>query len=1221
MSLTAAQQEAIVARGNVLVVAGAGTGKTRTLVERCLHCLIEEKPPTSLDQILMVTFTEAAAAEMRQRIRLRLEEELRKEPGNSRWQEQLALFESAHIGTLHSFCLKIVRQHFYELELDPQLSVLADEEARLLAEETLDGLLRRHYEGRTKIAGAVQDLIQTQGRGRDKTVRALVMRLHRYAQTLPSPASWTREQLALFGRAQPASWRQWLRAALGEWRQQWLPALEALAGNDPAAACATALKGLDPEREDAAGVLEAIRRAPSDCPRGQKTAWLKPLKRLFEEAEFFHSLTRKTGSADPLVEDWTWVRGQMATLIRLAAEFTESFTEAKRELGVVDFQDLEQYTLRLLWDPAAGLPTGTALHWRERLRFVFVDEYQDINTAQDKIIEALSRTDAGSNRFLVGDVKQSIYRFRLANPRIFQKYADTWDGVGGRVVPLVENFRSCEGILNFVNSVFSLLMRPEIGGLAYDTRARLRFGAPGERDALAAARGSSPRVELLLRVKGESDAGDLDEEAAEAMARVADLEEADKEARLVGLRLRELQAAEHPVWDEGKKQFRPVEWGDMAILLRSPSGKAESYAKEFSRLGLPLLVVRGGFYQSMEISDLLSLLQLLDNPLQDIPAIAVLRSPLVGLSLNELARIRLGVKGRFWTALLRWEEAMSGRLEPVRLRGEPHPDLETLNKVSNFVRHFARWRRLARQVSLSRCLESVLSETHYGSWLLTQPRGEQRQANVQRLLSLAQQFDKFQRQSLFRFLRFVEAQRMAETEPEAPAVSAENSIRLMSIHQSKGLEFPLVALADLAKPFNVSDQRAEIILDEVYGLCPQIKPPHTGKRYPSLPHWLASRRQHREMLGEELRLLYVAMTRARDTLLLAGSIAPGKLEKQWRSGDGDSAAALSGARGYADWLGWWFARHCQAGPEAREGENELLRWSIHGDESLLTPAVEAGDAGTPATPRQPDAAASWARLRERLGWSYPFAAATRKPAKTSVTLLRRRASALMDGETSVLLPRATPEWTAAASRLSRAAAESAAPGLALLSAAEIGIAHHSFLEFVAPERAGGVAELRREAARLEQEGALTAEQARALDFKMLAAFWASDLGLKIRANPEALRRELAFTVRATAAELAGITGEPLEAGLDGEFIVVQGVVDVALLLPGEIVVLDFKTDAMDSSRLGEKLGLYAPQLRLYARALSSIYRRPVSACWLYFLALNQAVSVPLPARPEDPGPK
>ena len=586
MSLTPSQQRAVETRGNVLVMAGAGTGKTRTLVERCLSCLLDERESASIDEILMVTFTEAAAAEMRHRIRLRLEEEQRRHPDEPRWAEELAVFEMAHIGTLHSFCLQLVRQHFWELQLDPQLTVLAEEDARLIAEETLDDLLEKQYSGRSKTAEAVQELLQVQGRGMDRPIRSLVLRLHRYAQTQPEPEGWFAQQLSMFGETRPAKWEEWLEKGAEEWRASWHERLGEQAGRNPCAAkCQQALARPFGSRRELAGSLERVSAAFQDCPRGKKTEWIKPLEELQRDAEFLFSLAAgEPGGREPLVEDWDWVRGQMRTLLELAQEFTKTFTETKRELGVVDFHDLEQYALRLLWDARSGEPTGVAREWQQKLRFVFVDEYQDINAAQDRIIEALSRPGKEANRFLVGDVKQSIYRFRLADPHIFQAYAAAWRGNTGQTVTLSENFRSREGILRFVNSIFSRSMRGHLGGVEYDEAARLGFGAPEKRQALSVKGASTLPVELRLRVKGAGNGGE--EPAAEdGKAALQELEEAEKEARMVARCLREMKAKGEEVWDETGERFRPVEWKDMAILLRAPSGKAESYAKEFARAG------------------------------------------------------------------------------------------------------------------------------------------------------------------------------------------------------------------------------------------------------------------------------------------------------------------------------------------------------------------------------------------------------------------------------------------------------------------------------------------------------------------------------------------------------------------------------------------------------------------------------------------------------------
>ncbi len=1285
MNRTPAQQEAIAARGNVLVVAGAGTGKTRTLVERCLDCLLHERPRASLDEVLMVTFTEAAATEMRQRIRVRLEEELRQNPGDAHCQEQLALFDTAHIGTLHSFCFQLVRQHFYELGLDPQLSVLAEEEAQVLAGDTLDQLLEENYAGRGAAAEAVQDLIQSQSKGGDRVVRALVLRLHHYSQTRPDPEGWMDSQTAVFATDGPADWQRWLLQAIPEWRAEWLPALEAVAGSNRVShICATALKELTaaPSRAQAAVALEAIAAARNNYPHGKKKLWVDPFEDFFEEAEFLRSLVsagdrnaRAGGKSsppvtDPLAEDWSWVRKPMTALLRLAREFTAEFAAAKRDLGVLDFHDLEQFALGLLWDKLAQAPTAIAREWQKKLRFVFVDEYQDINAAQDKIIEALSRDGARANRFLVGDVKQSIYRFRLAEPKIFQDYVSEWGGRAGKAIPLTDNFRSRERILEFTNSLFSTLMRQELGGVAYDARAQLRFGAPAERQHLRSTADTGPCVELRLRLKTNSDYSESDAGGSGAWAEVRDLDEAAKEARLVALRLRELKASQHPIWDEAAAKFRPVDWGDMAILLRSPAKKAESYAKEFSRLNVPLEVARSGFYRSLEITDLLSLLQLLDNPLQDLPVLAVLHSPLVGLSLDELAAIRLTApRGHYWTALIKWHESRALATAPPAPEEEP-----TRRKVAHFLDCFGRWRRLARHASLSGCLETVLSETLYAEWLLTQPRGEQRHANVKRLATLAQDFDRFQRQGLFRFLRYVEAQQLAETEPEVASVTNENAVRLLSIHQSKGLEFPVVVVADLGKPFNLKDLRAEIMLDEEYGLCPQVKPPHTGRSYPSLPYWLARRRQARELLGEELRLLYVAMTRARDTLILTGSIPEKKFES-WQTKREITLAALKKARSYTDWLSLWFSNCVTAGarpssgaasnkcqepgkavgelepepPSASEdggpiftqqqGETDCLRWFVQNDAYLLA-AAEVTPAETSKPADLTADSETWRQLQQRVSWQYPFAAATRQPAKTSVSGLRRLAAEADTEESAMLevqelqggpqnrLHQRLPEIPPLPLRGGEGRGEGVLsvvnradppvePALQQpriwpgrnLPAVDIGNAHHTFLQKVSLTEVGTAAALRAEAQRLEHAGALTAEEAAQLDFAGLAAFWDSDLGRKIREQPQSVKRELAFTARFSANELARITSGTNDPNLEEEFVVVQGVADLVVLLPQEIWLVDFKTDANSPVDLAAKAKSYEPQLGLYAHALSRIHRRPVSECWLYFLTLRKAIAV------------
>lgn len=1240
MSPTGAQKKAIAARGNVLVVAGAGTGKTTTIVERCLDCLVSHSSPVELDELLLVTFTEAAATEMRQRIRTRLTQE--SELNQAKWQEQLALFETAPIGTLHSFCFKLIRQHFYQLGLDPQIAVLPEEEARLQAAEVLEELFQRHYANRSKNAAAVQQLIQAQGRGGDEPIRKLVLRLHHYTQTLPNPSDWLKAQLAMYAAPDAVVWKQWRVKATMAWCKDRLPIIDEMAITNPLAArYVPLLKHLQSANSEQkrAQILQQLVAEAEACPTGKREVWLGPLKGFFKDARFLASLSAARDATDPLVEDWTWVRSQMTTLLELTQEFTSAFSETKRELGLLDFHDLEQYALRLLWNGRDHQPTSIARAWREKLKFVFVDEYQDINAAQDKILQTLSREGAAANRFLVGDIKQSIYRFRLANPYIFRGYVETWGNGGGTVLPLVENFRSREALLNFINAFFARIMRPELGGTAYDDQTQLRFGAPEERFALSVAASAAACVELHLWPKNRIESVGTDDQDAEIPSELAELEDAEKEARLIALRLLELKSGQHRVWDETSKNFRPVEWRDIALLLRAPANKAEAYAKEFARLNIPLQVERRGFYESQEISDLVSLLQILDNPLQDIPLLAVLHSPLVGLTVNDLAMIRLTLpKGHFWNAVVHClrrgnSDGSSGfrnelqRDPPTKNSTAPVPKVTEhatrntqqllefgdsqrsglagplLHKLTTFTSRYSRWRRLARLTSLSGCLEMILVETHYAEWLLTQSQGERRHANVQRLLALAQRFDQFQRQGLFRFLRFIETQQAAETEPDVPSVGEEDAVRLMSIHQSKGLEFPVVVLADLGKAFNRSDLTADIILDEEYGVCPQIKPPHTGQRYPSLPYWMARRRQNQELLSEELRLLYVGMTRARDFLILSASVPESRLRTTWCGKREPHLEVLKGAQSYADWLGVWFSRN--GGEDlfrARKGQTGWLRWFLHDHSSLgAHPAGAVQKTALAGQALEADPAAL-EKLLKRLAWQYPWEIATRQPAKTSVSAIRRRA--MLAEEASV-----STYWSRIPARKSTKPALAQGKKKPKLSAGEIGDAHHTFLQLVELEQTGSVADLEREARRLCVERALTTEEFAVLDLQKIAAFWNSDIGRQFRSKATFVRRELAFTARFSPNELARFTGDPQDSRLEQEYVVVQGIVDLAVILSKEIWVLDFKTDEMKASEIDGKVKLYQPQLSLYAQALSRSYNRPVSQCWLYFFSLGHAVKI------------
>ena len=1213
-------------------MAGAGTGKTRTLIERVVQRLFDPRSTISLDEILMVTFTEAAAAEIRQRLRARLEEEVIRCPGDSRLAGQLALLDSAHICTLHSFCLELTRQHFYELGLDPHLSVLDENQTQRLGAETLDKLLREHYGSSSPESVAVLALIRDYANGWDQPIRESILRLHDYTQTRPDPAGWFKREIAQFSRPEPEQWRQWLAEGCVAWRERWLPVLAAEAGeNKNARHCADILQRSSAfERRDLAsvdalqadkslflqwsGVLTEILATDQSWPAKKKLLYRKPLEKFYDEAAFLASLLSGGGGSDPLEEDWSWVRFAMITLLQLAHQFSEQFSMAKRESAVLDFHDLEQCALRLLWDANFHEPTALARQWRDKLKLVCVDEYQDINAAQDAILRALSHDGARANRFLVGDIKQSIYRFRQAAPEIFQAYAARCRSgeETGEMIALSDNFRSHEAVLNFVNPFFAALMRREIGGVEFDEAAQLRFGDREGRVALSLAgeptrepaNGNDglarPRVEINLALKERSDENSEDEELVE-------ISDSEREARLVGERLLELHSSDYAIWDAESRQCRPLTWSDIVILLRSPRHKVESFAKEFARLGIPLQARRSGFFDSIEVLDLLNLLQLLDNPLQDVPTIAVLRSPLVGLSLDELAAIRLAArKVHFWTALLRWHEVQSSKTDDGP---------RTWAKIDAFLQRFGRWRAAARHSSITRRLEMILDETSYLDWLLTQPRGAQRQANVQQLLALARRFDEFQQQSLYRFLKMIEAHQDTAADREPAPLEAADAVRLMSIHQSKGLEFPVVVVADLGKRFNFTDNAGGIILDDRFGVCPQVKPPHTSQRYPSIAYWLAQRRQRENALGEELRIFYVALTRAQDSLILFGTCGATALERwERKASPAPTTHQCLRANNFLDWLGPWLGQQVEqfSSPEGDAGETDLWRWRIHRSRPgrpgearngsseafrrVLSRAPEQTEARMDQRP--PDFETADLRLRalvQRLAWNYAHPGAVLEPAKTSVTAIRRKLTDEADQEARRAYYTSGTVFAPVALTLGES------------SPVDIGNAHHRFLQFAKLEALQTAQGVENEAQRLLATGMLSAAEAKALNFVAITRFWMSGLGERLRGHAAFVRRELPFTIRVGFDALAE---HPLAVTVPaGEFLVVQGVIDLAAVLPHEIWLVDFKTDAVTEAELPDKTARYAPQLQVYALALGRIYQRPVRECWLHFLTPGKSIAV------------
>ncbi len=1147
MNFTENQLQAINTTGNLLVVAAAGAGKTGTLVERCTRLLLRPNDPVRIREIVVVTFTEAAAAEVRERIRARLEKEAQDDPTNESLQEQLTQIDSAYISTLHSFCFELIRKNVLQLGLDPAVSILEAQQAKVLFLTTLDLLLQEHYEGQHAFSGELKNLIQTHFGGWDKPVRDLVERLHEFTQTRPAPEKWFTETEAFLSREKCPEWHAWYNNIIQEWCKWWLPYLRRL----PIKNAQTCASILEEALAKADLNVAAQITARDDTPfwDGRKKEDRMAFGRLFGEAAFLSSLQPEKAGEHPLDEDWKWMRQPLLTLLRFAKQFALRFQEEKLDRGALDFHDLEQFALRLLVDPQTQQPTFLAREWQEKFKAIFVDEYQDINAAQDLILSALSSEMPPGNRFLVGDMKQSIYRFRQADPRIFRSYLNR---SGWQTIHLSENFRSHEGILNFVNPLFTWLMQEDVGGLDYDTESSLKFGGGAERSEMRCVPGEKPPVELHVLVtdeQPEGDKADVDPEEDQP-----ELEEAEQEARLVAGRLRKLKDDGFIIFHQREGRRRPVEWRDMVVLLRAAKNKVETYAKAFAAAGVPLQTKRNASFSTQEVLDLCNLLYILDNPLQDIPLVGALRSPLVGLNDEELASIRIESDAKlFWHALHEFRDAQP--LSPAA------------KKIRKFLELFAKWRDARRCASLAQRLDAILVDTGYGDWLLTQPRGRERCANVQQLLRIARQFDESRGQSLYLFLRHIEELQDAAGDIEPAGAVEENAVRLMTVHQSKGLEFPVVAVADLGKRFNLFDRSNEIVIHEKFGLCSKIKPPHTGQRYPSLPHWLARRSDSFEALGEEMRVLYVALTRAQNHLLLFGSTTKNACER-WASRASEEPLPPEVCRHQSslDWIGV-FATVKNAGwTTETQGATNTFTFAFH--------------AQPPQFGRQEAPESRRLSLDSVPEFLYPHQSATRQAAKTSVTALRKKGQ---DQEEMARLPlrfRIQNDGT------------------------ERGLAIHTFLEHFRFTAVGSVPALRAEAQRLVEHGFLSVEQRDHIDFDAITAFWNSDTGRELLRYEKQLHRELPFTFKAKTSDLQAVGLGAVLSVPEHEFIMIQGIADLVRITPKEIWLIDFKSDRLDRKEVSAAMARYKPQVQLYGAALSAIYQRPVTRKGIFFLSLK-----------------
>lgn len=1210
---TEEQWRAITARGNnLLVAAGAGAGKTAVLVERIIKRLTDPQGPLNVDQLLVVTFTNAAAAEMRERIGTALAAAIAMNPGDDRLARQLALLGRASIATLHSFCLDLLRQYFYRLELDPAFRVADVTEAELLRADVLERLFEERYQSEDS---AFLHLVDAYGGTHDDgQLQAILLQLDSYAGSHPEPSVWLQQlPQALQDSATRQSWLAQLGSAVKEEL--------AVARTSLQTALAIASKPDGPEQylERLSSELEQVEFVLDSVPAD---AW-DQLRNLIQSINFARLPSKKGGDlllreqakqardaakdgikklsskllaqdAADLVAGLAAVAPSMELLCQLVLDFRASYAQAKRQKGLVDFNDLEHMALRVLRD--AGGPSSVALELRQRYAEILVDEYQDINGVQEAILQLVTDpTGGGSQLFMVGDVKQSIYRFRLADPSLFlHKYnAYSQQPEMGERIDLAHNFRSRASVLDAVNFLFRQLMTEQVGELAYDAAAELKSGAayPEEQHAL------TPQVEVKLIERATTATTDAEEDDA-----LAELDATSREARLVGIAIRQLvEESGHKVWDKQLKGYRPLAYRDIVILLRATYGRANAYLEQLRQLEVPVYAELGtGYFQATEVQIMLSLLQIIDNPRQDIPLAAVLRSPIVGLNGAELADIRLTLPQQsFYAALVAASE------QPTKL-GE---------QAKHFLADLARWREQARRNNLSDLIWQVYRDTGYFRYVGAMPGGAQRQANLRALHDRARQYEQTSFRGLFRFLRFIERLQAEQSDlGTAPALGENDDVvRIMSVHKSKGLEFPVVFVGGLGNQFNLQDLRRDLLIHKELGLGPMAVDLERRVRYPTLPRLVIEQRLLLETLSEELRVLYVALTRAREKLFLVGSVR--NLERalgRWvqtaalpRSPQGALPNhELAQARCFLDWVGPALVRHPEIAPSLEVAghtvpkslllQGEPSRWHLQ----LVEPAeLMSEPSAAPETPELVSLAKhqvlpdhGWSQaVAERLNWVYPHAQLQGKHIKVSVSELKRRFESL-DEEAAPIRWQRPPAIRPAFLQ------QQIGP-----SQAEIGSAIHLLLQHVDLTQRPTLGYLQQLQAEMLTNSLLSPETATRVDLDLVADFLQSEIGCRLR-QADQVWRELPFSLRLPATELYG----PEAAG---EHIFIQGIVDCVIREGEQAVLLDFKSDNVNQNTVTAAAASYRVQVDLYAQAITALLGLPVQERYLYFLRLGQAVQI------------
>lgn len=1293
MKWTEGQQKVIDLRErNILVSAAAGSGKTAVLVERIIQKITDADKPVDIDRLLVVTFTKAAASEMRSRIGVALEGRLRENPQDENLQRQLSLLHNAQITTIDSFCQYIIRNYFHVIGLDPMFQVGDETDLKLMQKDVLSRLIEERFgEARAEGNQDFLDFTEIFAPGRnDKHMEDLVLKLYTISQSYPWPEEQLRKWESMYQIQSLAELIEmdWMQEMVADTR-------EAL---DNYISMAKEARRICMEEAGPEVYLDTIK---SDIRQMESLVAAGNYSEMYEKFALFHPERLKAARGkdiDPekrdlvkelrksyinngvqktqkdlffqcpeeMLKDIQAMASPVHELVQLTVDFMDAFAMEKREEGLIDFNDMEHFALQILVDrdeEGRAVPSATAQELQQHYEEILTDEYQDSNFVQETILTSLCRAPKQAPYlFMVGDVKQSIYQFRLARPDLFMQKYNSYSPEDSKTqrIDLHQNFRSRARVLESANYLFERLMREDFGGIVYDEAASLVPGADfGTCETRNAGMQTEGQTEVIL-VEQKSEAG-------------SELGKRALEAAVIGERIREMVQGDKPLYVKGNSGYRPVEYRDIVILLRSLSGWSEEFVETLTDMGIPAYsATKTGYFSTLEVETMLNFLRVIDNPRQDIPLVAVLRSCLFGISDEELAYLGT-VKGtvNYWDALCRvicTEEDSSASCCVVDAKKELQIPVEMREKLqkdlSVFVDRLKRYQELAKTDSVYELLNKIYRETGYYSIMSAMPAGEKRAANLDILLQQAVQFAENGHRGIFEFCRYIESLRKSDIDFGEASIHGENTnaVQIMSIHKSKGLEFPVVFVAGMGKQFNLMDINQSTIIDMDYGIGTEYMDLEWRVKQPTLLHCFMKAHTRQSTLAEEVRILYVALTRAKEKLYLTGTVSG--LEKKladWRQkGKILNRMTLLSARTYLDWImpaladRMAYARCLEQMEEfadkgyADSGEaDRLYRIKLQCPESLVQ--AEATELMQDLIRKQEllewdDSVVCDSEMEEMIlrqkGYQYSYENEQNLPVKISVSELKRRAA--MQAEqlaeepegvdlSEVFLCQKKPKGEERSETLlcqgvpgtgqeklsgnldSEEMHLSEKPDIPRpafrvkadnRTAAERGTLYHLVMEHFPYAELTTRYDFDAMLEQMVEDGYMTAEEKTLLSVKRFSWFLRTNLGRRMQeaARNGTLHREQQFMLGIPAVEI-----EP--ESMSEEVVLIQGIIDAYFEEDGELVLVDYKTDYVEKGQGAQLVERYRTQIAYYTRALEQLTGQKVREKIIYSFALGEEIAV------------